>query len=77
MIFPDYSLEDWCKQHKIKPLTDYCRNCKKETTTTIPFASKFGRGLISEEHGCGESYRIQTIKPRGKLLEMLERVCGK
>ena len=74
-LYPQISAKEWIELHGIEPITRPCRKCGKETTTTIPIAHKFSRGLISEDHGCGKEYRISTSKIRGELLDNLNAVA--
>lgn len=76
MIFPDYTLEDFCKQHDLKPIIRPCRKCQALTETTIPFATRLSRGLMSKDHGCGEEYTLMVMKPLGELLNNINNIAG-
>ena len=60
MIYPNVSVEEWCKRYKITVKTRPCTKCGKLQTTSIPWASQGWRGLVAPLHDCGIGYELST-----------------
>lgn len=58
VLYPQISTFIWAKRYNLSIKSKTCVKCGLELTTTKPFASGKWRGLISEEHECGQSYDI-------------------
>ncbi len=53
MLFPIEEKERWAEKYNIEPIGEGCRNCGVHLWTTIPFATKGARGLVSPPCDCG------------------------
>lgn len=63
MIKPLVNADEWAKKYDITEREGECPKCKIAIKTTIPFAIKGYRGLVSEDHGCGEKYTRKSMVP--------------
>lgn len=66
MILPTTDAETWAKQYGLLIDERPCAKCQQLITATIPFAEGKIRGLRSEEHGCGEEYRLIVFRSMDK-----------
>jgi hypothetical protein len=64
MIFPDVSVENWCKKHNLEVRQCVCPNCGYRQTIDIPFITKECVGLVAPLHDCGEQYQASFASPR-------------
>jgi len=61
MLYPEVNFKQWCDRYKgLIPIERNCKCCGRMVRTTIPFALSNLRGLVTEDDGCGEEYRIST-----------------
>lgn len=65
-IYPKVSADDWAKLYNIEIRSRPCLKCGKLQSTSIPWASKEWRGLVSPTHECGEEYKLITAVPKSK-----------
>ena len=52
MIYPLVDYKKWALKYNLNIESNYCRNCGKLITPTIPHADGNYRGLKSKHHGC-------------------------
>ena len=55
MIFPDVSVEEWCKQWRLKPVGTKCTECGNKIVSDRPYRAKDYVGLTSRPCPCGQS----------------------
>jgi hypothetical protein len=67
MIFPDVSVEVWCKKHDIKVKNLECPKCGFIQETTIPFITQECVGLMAPLHECGKQYQAATSVSRDPI----------
>lgn len=56
--------KEWARRYNIRILYGIkCPKCYCLIFLTVPFATKGYRGLMSEDHGCGERYIRKIAVP--------------
>lgn len=66
-IFPLIDANIWAARYNLKFSNKPCIKCGEIQETSIPWASKNWRGLMSPSHGCGDEYRLITAIMRDDL----------
>lgn len=61
MIYPDVSVEDWCRRYSIETAEKPCLKCGELLHSTLPFAHRDWRGVQSITHSCGVQYDLVFI----------------
>jgi len=56
MMYPLVDYKKWALTYNLNIEPDYCRNCGKLITPTIPYADGNYRGLKSAPHGCPSGF---------------------
>lgn len=69
-------LNEWAERHDLPVEWDNCPKCGTVREASVPFASKGYRGLVSELHGCGESYRLRVFRPIGDEIKKWNGKAG-
>lgn len=55
MIYPDVSVEKWCKRFGLKVIHRRCDACNAPMSTTIPFLETGYAGLRTPPCACGKN----------------------
>jgi hypothetical protein len=77
MIFPDVSVEKWCRKYNgLELKTSKCWACRQPRTTTIPFIEQGWAGLRAPQCPCGRnkgsfSVRVSTDGQSDALISRL------
>lgn len=53
----------WNEMYNLPEEFDHCPRCGIKRIANIPFFTNGFRGLTSEDHGCGESYKLRVFRP--------------
>lgn len=56
------SADEWALKHSLRPEADNCPKCGVVREANIPFSAFGCDGLMSEDHGCGENYRLRVFR---------------
>lgn len=63
MIYPEYSLDEWCKKYGLEVQRLQCCKCEKYFDTTVPILIKGYAGLETPSHGCENNQKAATFTP--------------
>ncbi len=61
ILYPLEDYQSWAKRYDIEIKTIRCEKCGKAITTSKPFALGKLRGLIAENHGCGDKCLASVV----------------
>lgn len=60
LLYPVTTSQEWCERYKLTVRSRKCPSCPRVLYTTVPFADRFGFGLISPKCACGSTATIST-----------------
>ena len=65
MIYPDVTVEEWCRRYDLSVEKDRCPKCRKAIYTSRPFIEKGFVGLIAPKCSCGydSGFSVQEVRP--------------
>lgn len=73
MLYPVVPLQEWQQRYGLKVRKRRCFGCARMLTTVVPFADRYGFGLVSPPCACGSSGSISTRTLRDGVLVGLTR----